>query len=108
MKLSPRFVGRYFRTGFCFFLSFLFSFFFFLLFLSQTFSRPQFALDLKTRPVTVYKLVTAGTVDAQILEMGKRKTEVTAALLDEQATDPKAEAQSMSMMLKDALRSFLS
>ena len=65
----------------------------------------------QTRPVTVFKLVTKGTVDAKILELGKRKTEVNAALLDgdEYAATggARGDAQSMSSMLKDALKSFL-
>ena len=62
----------------------------------------------------VYKLVTRGTVDARILELGRRKTEVNAELLDDQHGGPNGggpnggEAPSMSSMLKDALRSFLS
>jgi len=60
--------------------------------------------------VTIYKLVTDGTVDARILDLGKRKAEVNAALLDgdESAPKGKRETQSMSSMLKDALKSFLS
>jgi len=68
----------------------------------------------QTKPVQVYKLVTRGTVDARILELGRRKTEVNAELLDDQHGGPNGggpnggEAPSMSSMLKDALRSFLS
>lgn len=58
--------------------------------------------------MTVYKLVTEGTVDAKILEMGTRKTEVNSTLLDSTETDGKDEGQTMSSMLKDALKSFLS
>jgi SWI/SNF-related matrix-associated actin-dependent regulator 1 of chromatin subfamily A len=66
----------------------------------------------QTKPVTVYKLVTAGTVDANILELGKRKTEVNSALLDDGASSGQGagsgnELQSMSAMLKVALKSFL-
>jgi len=57
----------------------------------------------------VFKLVTGNTVDAKILELGKEKSSVNSALLDEGAEGEgsKGETQSMSRMLKDALRSFL-
>jgi SNF2 family DNA or RNA helicase len=64
--------------------------------------------------VTVYKLVTEGTVDARILELGRQKSEVNRALLDDDgegesgAGGGKSEASSMSRMLKDALKAFLS
>jgi len=68
----------------------------------------------QTKPVTVYKLVTANTVDANILDLGKRKAEVNSALLDDGASSEgtpaaggKGEVQSMSNMLKNALKSFL-
>jgi SNF2 family DNA or RNA helicase len=64
-------------------------------------------LHLKTKPVTVYKLVTEGTVDARILEIGTKKTEVNSTVLDSSASD-KEEGQTMSSLLKEALRSFLS
>jgi SNF2 family DNA or RNA helicase len=63
--------------------------------------------SLKTKPVTVYKLVTEGTVDARILEIGTKKTEVNSTVLDSSASD-KEEGQTMSSLLKEALRSFLS
>jgi SWI/SNF-related matrix-associated actin-dependent regulator 1 of chromatin subfamily A len=72
----------------------------------------------QTKPVGVYKLVTAGTVDARILELGERKTVVNKVLLDSDQQQAGSEdgsgggggkgAPSMSSMLKDALRSFLS
>lgn len=56
----------------------------------------------------MYKLVTEGTVDARILEIGTRKTEVNATLLDSDLAAGKDEGQTMSNLLKEALSSFLS
>ena len=65
----------------------------------------------QTRPVTVYKLVTANTVDAKILEMGKRKNEVNTMLMGDggraSSTELEDENMSVSGMLKDALRLFI-
>ena len=64
----------------------------------------------QTRPVTVYKLVTAGTVDARILEMGRRKNQVNSMLMGDQQQGGAGggeDAISVSGMLKDALRLFI-
>ncbi len=66
----------------------------------------------QTKAVTVYKLVTDGTVDAKILELGHRKSAVNSALLDDvdgaEGKDGGGDSASMSRMLRDALKSFLS
>jgi len=74
---------------------------------------PPFSHRAQTKPVHVYKLVTKDTVDAKILELGKGKTVVNAALLDGDdgggggGKGKGSDALSMSAMLKDALKSFL-
>ena len=68
----------------------------------------------QTRPVSVYKMVAAGTVDEKILTKAEKKTEVNSALLDgsSSAGSSKGGGQgdglsSVSGILADALRTYL-
>ena len=77
----------------------------------------------QTRPVTVYKMVAASTVDEKILNLGDTKSKVNSALLDVGSKGPKgksssdksgaapgkadASLQTVSGILADALREFL-
>uniref|UniRef100_A0A7S2DGK2 Helicase C-terminal domain-containing protein n=1 Tax=Octactis speculum TaxID=3111310 RepID=A0A7S2DGK2_9STRA len=58
----------------------------------------------QTKPVQVFKLVTAGTVDEKIYEVGLRKTIVNQALLD---GTPDNTAADVSSIVADALRPYL-
>mmetsp|Transcript_906 Transcript_906/g.1726 ORF Transcript_906/g.1726 Transcript_906/m.1726 type:complete len:425 (+) Transcript_906:121-1395(+) len=68
----------------------------------------------QTRPVSVYKMVAAGTVDEKILTKADKKTEVNSALLDGSSaagsSKGKGEGEglsSVSGILADALRTYL-
>ena len=53
----------------------------------------------QTRPVTVYRFVTEGTVDARIVEIAQRKLHLDAAVLSSDKEEKAAESRSMAELL---------
>ena len=58
----------------------------------------------QTRPVTVYRFVTSGTVDARIVEIAERKLHLDAAVLSNDKEMKAAEMRSMQELLMDILQ----
>lgn len=61
------------------------------------------------KPVTVYKMVTEGTVDADIYEMQQRKARMNAAILEnsQEKAKKKTEEADVSNILQSAVNRFL-
>ena len=62
----------------------------------------------QTKPVSIYKLVSEGTVDEDIYKLGERKKSVSEAVLGEEKDSTKeADANTISSILQAALRTHL-
>ena len=57
----------------------------------------------QTRPVTVHRLVTAGTVDERIVQIAERKLDLDAAVLSDTKVMAAEESKAMHSIIEDLL-----